>query len=516
MKRGYLFTVIALLLSIFPLRIKAEYSFEIGGELNLGAGNGYFAPYYLHANNHGKITQSKNAQLDIWAVDSLDLSKKFDFSWGVEVLGGYANKADYRRWNPATKEWFNNPQGPAPIWIQQLYGEVKWRCLFLRLGLKDIDSHFVNQELSSGDLIWSGNSRGIPEARIGFVDWQDIPWINHWVQADICLSYGKFIDTDWVNNHFDYYRGRRNPGTFWTYKRLALRSNPTKPFMFQIGIQMTGLFGGHTYYYAGGEMTKDVNNYNGFKDFFQILLPFWTDEKEGYRVGDTKGCWDIAARYRFKGGENLRAYVQFPFEDSSGIYKHNGFDGLWGLEFNMGRKWWINSVVAEYLDLTHMSGPILYDPVHQTNPLDGKASGMDAYYNNYYYRCYVNYGLNMGTPMVQGLLFYSSDGVEYRFEDGTLPYFRVRGFHLAVSGNLAPGLDYVVKYNHRKAWGMTNSAALIHPVEADSFVAGATYSLEKVPGLSMSAYIGVDHGNMPANAVGAMVSVGYQIPIIIK
>lgn len=496
---------------------KAEYSFSVGGELNLGAGSNEFAPFYMHANRHGKITQSKNAQIDLWAQDTLDLSRRFDFAWGVEALAGYASKADYMRWDPQISEWYVNPQGPAAIWLQQLYGEVKWRCLYLRLGLKDVNSCFVDQRLSSGDLIWSGNSRGIPEARIGFVDFQDIPLTKQWLQFNVCLSYGKFVDTDWINNHFDYYNGKRNPGGFWTYKMAALQTNPTKPFSFRAGIQLTGIFGGETVKYSAGKISSTVNNYSGFKDFIQILLPFWSSASEGYRVGDSKGSWDFAARYRFKTGETLRAYVQWMWEDSSGIAKKNGFDGLWGLEFKMGRRWWINGVVAEYLDLTHQSGPLAFDPMHSASgkPFPYKADGSDGYYNNFYYRSYVNYGLNMGTPMVMGILF-NTGNEPYNFNNDEIQRFRVRGFHIAVEGAIGPDCDYIVKYNHRKAWGRTNRYSLVHPSEADSFIAGATYRFPSVPGLSLGAAIGVDHGNLPSNSVGGMLTLTYVRNLIFK
>lgn len=524
--------VAVLLISLFSISLaKSEYSFNVGASLNAGIGSNEFAPFYLRANDHGKLTQSKNFQLDIWATDSLDLSKRFDFSWGVEALGGYASKTEYMRWDPTIEQWQPNPQGPAPIWIQQLYGEVKWRCLFLSVGLKDYNSAFVYQNLSSGDLLWSGNSRGIPEVRIGFVDFQDIPFTKKWLQFDVALSYGKFIDTKFINNHFNGWNGKKNPGGFWTYKRASLRTNPDKPFSFHAGIQMTGIFGGITYYYFDGQETKRINNYNGFKDFFQILLPFWGDEREGYRVGDTKGTWDFAARYRFKDGESLRAYVQWPWEDSSGIAKKNGFDGLWGLEFKLNRHWWITGIVAEYLDLTHMSGPVGFDSNYHNTPenggqLSGKVAGRDGYYNNSYYRDYTNYGLNMGTPMVAGNLFYTGKPLFYTTnasgqhpyipESGTIPYFRVRGFHIAIEGEIGPFCTYTVKYNHRKAWGDTNRYTLTHPVEADSFMAGATYGFSKIPGLSLSAVFGFDKGNYFSNAVAGMVTLTYERPIIFK
>ena len=493
----------------------ADYNFNIGAEVNLGVGSNDFAPFYLHANRFGKITQSKNAQIDIWAEDTLSLDKRFDFSWGVEVAGGYASKVDYPQWDNAIGGFKENMQGPAPIWIQQLYGEVKWRCLYLSLGLKDRKSCFVDQNLSSGDLLWSGNSRGIPEARIGFVDYQTVPWTKKWLEADICLSYGKFIDTDWVNHHFDYYTGKRNPGPFWTYKRLSLRSNHSKPFMFQFGFQMSGIFGGYTYKYYRGEHNQTLDNYGGFKDFFLMLIPLNSNTYEGYKTGDHKGTWDIAARYRFKGGETLRAYTQWLWEDGSSLLRQNGWDGLWGVEFSLGKRWWISKAVAEYIDLTNMCGPISFAPgYHNTGDgyLPYESLGRDSYYTNFYYRDYVNYGLNMGSPMVQGLLFYT-DPESIAPNNGNIHYFRVRGFHIGISGALGSNFDYILKYNHRKAWGNSNTYALINPIEADSFMAGVSYAFPNIKGLNLGVSIGVDHGTMPSNAVGGMVTLNYTMPI---
>lgn len=507
------------LLILTIVRAQADYTFNAGGELNLGAGSSEFAPFYLYSNNHGKITQSKNVQLDLWAADSLDISKRFDFSWGVEVLGGYANKADYRKWDSYSKEWTVNPQGPASIWLQQLYAEVKWRSLFLSVGLKDRNSCFVDQNLSSGDLLWSGNSRAIPEARIGFIDYQDIPFTKKWVQIDACLSYGKFIDTKYIRNHFDYYTGKMNPGSFWTYKRISLRSNPTKPFMFQFGFQMAGVFGGYTDYYSDGEFKESVNNYGGFKDFFLMILPIDSHTHEAYKTGDHKGSWDIAARYHLKGGETLRAYTQWFWEDGSSLLKENGFDGLWGLEFKLGRRWWISGAVAEYLDLTNQCGPNNYLPGYNNQgggTLPYTNHGHDSYYNNAYYRSYVNYGMLMGTPMVPGTIFNTGLINKLMINDDWIQYFRVRGFHIAIEGSLGPNFDYIVKYSHRKAWGNSGTSALIYPIEADSFMARVGYLLPQVPGLTVSASFALDHGIIPSNAIGGMISVNYEIPVSIK
>ena len=517
--------ILLLLCLLYIGSMQAEYTFNVGGELNLGAGSSEFAPFYLHSNRHGKLTQAKNVQLDIWAIDSLDVTKRFDFSWGLEVVGGYANKANYARYSGENNFngqpiFYANPLGPSAIWIQQLFGEVKWRCLFLSLGLKDRDSWFVDQQLSSGDLLWSGNSRGIPEARIGFIDFQNIPFTNGWVQIDACISYGKFMDDKWQKNHFDYYTGKISTGNWWTYKRIALRTKPSKPFSFQFGFQMAGIFNGITTRYDKGNIIEVTDNNGGFKNFLLMLWPLDTQTREGNKTGDHKGTWDVVARYRFKHGETLRAYTQWFWEDGSSLLKENGWDGLWGLEFKLNRRWWVSGAVVEYLDLTNMSGPLSYEPNYDNDKhgatLPYRAHGCDGYYNNFFYRSYVNYGLNMATPMVQGILFNTGMNGDLLKNDGSIPYFRVRAIHLAVEGSIGPYVDYIVKYNHRKAWGLPTEWALIRPVEGDSFMVGATYLLPQVPGLTVSASLGIDKGNIPGNAVGGMVTLTYERPITFR
>ena len=130
----------------------------------------------------------------------------------------------------------------------------------------------------------------------------------------------------------------------------------------------------------------------------------------------------------------------------------------------------------------------------------------------------------MGTPMVQGILF--NTGVNKKNPDqgvdklepnnGSIHFFRVRAFHLAIEGAIGENLDYIVKYNHRKAWGDTNTYKLLNPIESDSFMAAATYNFPKIPGFSLGAAIAVDHGSIPSNAIGGMVTVGYQLPVVFK
>lgn len=487
----------------------AEYSFSVNGEAAPYIGSDKFAPFYISSLHADKVTQSKGIIFDIGAYDPLSLERKFDFSWGIEVLGGPSSGVDYQKWNHADNGFEDVSRRPASLRLQQLYAEVKWRSLMLSVGMKSRGSAFLNDSLSSGDLVWSGNARAIPEVRLGFVDFQNIPFTNGWVQVDLCISYGRFFDKTWTQNHFNYYDGRISTDNLWTYKRIYLQSKPSKPFNFMFGLQMSGIFGGKTFTYRKGELTKVVDNYHGIKDFFKMILQL-SGSDEGYLTGDHKGSWDGAARYRFKSGHSLKAYFQWFWEDGSGLVKNNGFDGLWGLEYKSPRRGWLNGAVVEYLDFTNQSGPLHYDP--SDNPgtsITTQVRGKDDYYNSTFYRPYVNYGMTMGTPLVMGTI-YNTDGSQW------LKATRVRAIHLAVEGAIGPEVDYMIKYNHRKCWGETNSYYLLHPLVADSYFIGASWRPAKLKGLKFGAMIGVDHGNAPSNAFGAILSVSYDRLITLK
>lgn len=498
----------AILLCISFLSVHGEYNVTAGADMLAGVGSNDFAPYFMRTNRHGRISQSKNALADLYAIDSLSLNKRFEWGWGVEAITGWSSAATYSK-TTEQNIVVSNPQHPARIWLQQLYAELKYRSLYLCIGLKDRNSTFVDENLASGDLVWSGNTRGIPEVRAGFVDFQNVPFTKKWLQIEGCISYGKFVDTDWVRNHYNYERGKINPGTLWTYKRVYFRTNPSAPFHAKFGVQMTGLFGGKTFYYEHGKLVDEVSNYQGFKDYIDMLFPFGHG-REGYKTGDHKGSWDISFQYRFHNNSTLRAYTQFFWEDGTGMSKSNGWDGLYGIEFRPSRIPWLRGIVVEYLDYTHQGGPFHYDPADiDSATLPSQAHGRDDYYNNSFYRAYTNYGLTIGTPLVMGSL-YQLNG------DPALTYNKVRAIHIAAEGNITDNISYIAKYNHRKAWGQTNTIQLLHPHEADSWMVGAKWRVNRVKGLSLQGEVGADFGNLPQKAFGVMLSANYTCNFLFK
>lgn len=493
---------------LFALPASADYPVDVEGSAFAGIGSNDFVPFYMAANKRGKITQSKNFIIDLKASHSMDTSRRFSYSWGVEAVGGVSSEVPYLRYLAASKEWTNIDRRPSAVWLQQLYGQVKWRSLYLSLGLKEEQSMIVDPVLSTGDICLSDNARPIPAVRAGFIDYQNIPFTKGWVQISGCISFGMFTENKWNHDHFNYHTGRYVDNRLWSYKNIYFRTNPTKPFHVTIGMQNPGLWGGTTYYYINGDLVKRDPNDHNFKAWFAMLIPHEDPaDKEGHYRGDQKGSWDLKATYRFRDNSTLSGYFQWFWEDGSGMAKRNGMDGLWGLEYKRPGRWWINGALFEYLDFTNMAGPLHFAlPEHlQQYPnsvINVAVGGGDDYYNNWFYGTYANYGMCIGNSLILGPVFNKFGQLEM---DN-----RVRAFHFGITGSLGPEVDYLLKFNYRTLWGHTNSLTLIHPKYATSFMAQADWNVRKVPGLSVTAQFAVDHGSLPQNACAGAVTVTYR------
>lgn len=491
-----------LFLSMVALDASADY--PVGYELSLteGSGSGEFAPYYMSSLRHGRFTQTSTLQLEAAAWKSMDESKRFSYGFGADFIGGYASANDYMRYDVGNEDWFKHSERPSSFWIQQLYGEMKYRSVFLELGVKEHGSAMLNQSLTSGDLVESGNTRPIPQLRVGFIDFQDIPFTNGWLQISGELAYGKMIDDGWWRDHYNYYNYHIAQGQLYNYKRAYFRTKPSKPFSVTLGMQAAATFGGNTTYYVDGKVRLYEKHPQTLKYFLKMLIPT-QDGGEDFYSGNHLGSWDIQARYRFNNGTELNAYTSWLWEDGSGIGKLNGFDGLWGLEYKAPKPGIVSGAVVEYLDFTNQSGPIHYEPGdYDGTTLPDHASGADDYYNNATYNSFAYFGQSLGTPAMMAPI-YNLDGYPAYIGNA------VRGFHVGIEGSLSRSVDYRVKGGYRKAWG-TGKTMLVKPIHLTAVMLEASWRPEKIKGLTVNAKIELDRGDMPDNAFAAMVSLRYK------
>lgn len=480
----------------------AQLDVNYRAALTVNGGNGDFAPYYIASNRQGVLSQAASGLFEIGLWKDLPTDKRFTYGFGVELWSGASSSVDYMRFDGPSQKWINNEQHPAYMWLQQMYGEVKYRGVFLTAGIKEHGSKILNNALTSGDLVESGNARPLAELRTGFIDFQNIPFTNGWVQIKGEISYGKFSDNNWLKNHYNYYNGHLATGALYTYKNFYLRTKPTERFSVIVGAQAAGLFGGETVYYDKGLAVKTHKHRERFKDYFEMFIPELSSE-EGFVMGNHLGSWDFMATYRLKNDSELKAYFQWPWEDGSGIGKQNGFDGLWGLEYKSATRSIVSGAVIEYIDFTNQSGPVHWEPKDAPGTtITANATGGDEYYNNGFYKSYANYGMSMGTPFLRSPI-YNVDGY-YGFVDN-----RVRGFHLGVLGAVSSSVDYRVLFSYRKGWG-SGRTPRIAPVTDTSMMVEANWAVPSVKGLGVKGQLAFDAGSMYGDTFGACVTVSYD------
>jgi len=494
---------ICFVLLLSGLCANAEYPLSYEVSLTAGSGSGDFAPYYISAMRGGRFSSATNVQAEASLWRPLDMSGRFAYGFGADVIGGYASEVDYGRCNPAGDDWMAHSMRPASVRLQQLYGIIRYRSVFLSAGMREHSSALLNQRLTSGDLVESGNARPIPGLRMGFVDFQDIPFTGGWVQIQGVVGYGKMLDNDWWRDHYNYYNSFLAVNTWYNYKRCYFRTRPSERLSVTVGMQAAAEFGGHVTFYDRWKPGRAEHRDAGIKTFFKVLLPYG-DGGESFYTGNHLGSWDFKARYRLDGGHELAGYFSWPFEDGSGIGKQNGWDGLWGIEYKAPeRGGLVSGAVIEYLDFTNQSGPIHFNPADWPGTtITGHTSGSDDYYNNASYNSYAYYGQSIGTPAIMAPI-YNIDGYN-RYVANVM-----RGFHVGVEGTIVPEVDYLVKGGYRKAWG-NGYFMLPSPIHLTSVMAEVTWRPARVRGLSVNAQVEVDRGNMPSNAFGAMVSVRYD------
>ncbi len=486
-----------------PISDREGINYEVS--LMGNAGSGDFAPYYMMVNRHGILTQSDDVLFRGKLWKRFDLSRRFSYSFGADFLTGASSQTTYHRYDDAGK-LVDNRQRPAAIWLQQLYAEIKFMGAFLSVGLKEQEWSLLNSELASGDYLESGNARPIPQARIGFLGFQNIPFTRGWLQIYAVIAYGKFTDGNWLENHFNR-NGRLTTGALYHYKCLYFRTKPAKPFSFAVGLQVAMQYKGTEQSYSKGKLTNTVKQPFCIEDIWKMLIPSFGYSRQEFYEGNSLGCWDIVLRYRLRNGDEIRGVYESPWEDDSGIAMQNGFDGIWGVEYKCAKE---NSpfqgVVVEYLDFTNQSGPIHWDPgllsVSGTTLTQSRASGSDNYYNNGHYNGWMNYGLGIGTSVFPSPIYNLDGAMTYKNN-------RIRGFHAGVMGTIINGVNYKILGGYKKGWG-TYGRPLIEPQENTSLLVDVTWRVPKLAGLSVKGEFAFDSGTMYGKNVGGLLTVSYS------
>ena len=493
------------------LSVSSAFAVDLDWEASttVNAGTGPFAPSLIMANRAGFITQSKGIYQRAGIFHKLSPERRFSYSFGVDAYVQATSPVDYQKWNSDDSQFVEISRRPCAFTLQQLYGEIKYRSLFLSLGMKEHDRTFLENPLSSGDLTVSNNARPIPQLRVGFYDFVNIPFTQGWVQIIGDISYGKFMDTKWNEDHYNYYNYFLTTDVWFHYKRLYLKSNPSQRLVVTAGMQHAAQFNGVFKTYYKGECIKTYEPAHFLRSFFDVFIQSQYNNSDigGESlnfIGNHLGSWDAKFEYRLMNNDRVAFYVMKPWEDGTGIGWQNGFDGVWGLSYKSAGNTLIKGAVLEYLDFTNQAGPFLHEP---TQDIPSNPTGSDDYYNNFMYNGWTNYGMGVGSPVLKSTIYNT---------DGYLGYLdnALRGFHFGIDGGVG-NIDLRMLLSWKESKG-THHLPRAKKLQSTSMMIEGKYSFPKAEGLSLKAQVGFDAGDLYPACFGALLSLSYKGNITTK
>jgi hypothetical protein len=330
--------------------------------------------------------------------------------------------------------------------------------------------------LTSGSLLFSGNSQPLPRITFG---------IDHYVPFPGCYGYFEFqggITHAWIADNI-FMRS-----SYLHHKWLAMRFGGKLPVNISYAFHHAAQWGGiHPVY-------GDVGS--GWEAFLNVLLARSGGINANEQLnaeGNHVGSQILTLTGKGKAWE-VNVYWQNFFEDNFAFIGNgqNLADGLWGINMKQTRWPFIEGVTYEFMNTTDQSG--------WWHDRDGLCyAGNDLYYQNGVFQNGWNYFYrSMGTPFITSPIYN---------EDGTLHTLnsRVRVHHLGVRGDIY-GFKYRLKASYARNYGndvtrfklLSQNTALLLVV------------CKHVPqawGLDFGLRLAADLGNQFGNTFGAQITI---------
>lgn len=459
-------------------------------------------PLWLNANKYGLSSlDSFNGYVrgGLERPLKVDEEKKWGIGYGLDLVAPLYYTSDFV--------------------IQQCYAEVRYKHAVLTIGQKEQPMQLKSLELSSGSQTLGINARPIPEVRLSFPDYWNVPGLHNCLAIKGHFSYGWMTD-----GHFqkDWTKGlsRYSEGVLYHDKSGYLRIGPGDcnfPLSLELGLEMACEFGGKIYRHG----RSTINGHTGLNAYIDAFMAGGDEDGSQYyqtMTGDQLGSW--VARLNYDNEEiGLSLYADHYFEDHSSMFllDYDGYgsgdewdtwvnnryllyplkDIMLGAELSLKHFKWFDGVVIEYINTRYQSGPIYHD--HTPNMSD-HIGGRDSYYEHYLYPGWVHWGQVMGNPLYRSPI-YNKDGTL------TIKDNRFYAWHFGMSGNLLSNFRYRVLCSWQKGFG-TYSSPYLYPQENLSMMGEMTYSFHDHYSIRVAA--GFDRGELLGNNLGCQMTFIYK------
>lgn len=465
MKLKYYHTLILLLATVLLKAQSRPDSISYSINSRFTGGTGTSAPFLSTANQFDRFDISPNS-LAVWGTMHKEVQKlkTFDYGFGVELDGNISRTRS--RFFPG-----------------ELYAEGKVYFLNVFAGCKRQVFGNQDEELSSGGMLWSQNSRPMPKLSIESNGYIAVPYTKGYLEVKGGLSHG------WFENQKDL------KGLLLHHKYAYMRLGGSFPVNLSYGVQHVAQWGGRSNVY--GSMPATLDNY------FRIFMGSsgnstanWSDRENA--LGNHIISQNLGLDFKFK-PVIVSFYWQSIAEDSP-VKKFitntpTIEDGLWGMTVKLPGFQPLNHVVFEYLSTTDQNGP--------WHDLDGVIyGGQDSYYTNGLIPNGWSYkGMTIGNPWLTSPKYNKDGSTTIVNNTVRLYYFSGKGsiksvnyrLTLAYSKNFGQTAPIYTSYKRQLSWQLETSTAA-------KFIKNTQLSLG----------ISGDRGSMYGNNLALLLGVSYS------
>lgn len=442
--------------------------------------SGSNTPFWMVSNRYGMVPlDANNGYLNAGVFHQQHLGEHFRWSAGLDVVA-------------AVPRYKN-------VYVQQIYAELGYRSLLLRVGSKENYSSLWDRSLSSGDMILSPNARPIPEINLSMPEFTVVPLTKGWMQVKGDFAVGRSFDTKYLED-FVKTKQTYNTDVLWHHKSLYVRIKDTQnefPFSGTIGVQHWAQWGGTSSNPNIGKQPQSL------KDFIRVVCGSEgggdaTVSDQINVLGNHYGSYDFKLEYT-QPDWKLATYYQHYFDDKSGMIFVNGTDGLWGVQLDLPKFPWLRKVVSEYFVTRNQSGPFHFIDFDH-DKYKGPGGGADNYYNNGEYQTGVSYfNQAIGNPLILSPIY--NKGGSLGFKNN-----RVRAWHFAAEGDLSAQVAYRVLFTLSNTWGTADEPFLNNKRGAAGLV-DIQYKHPKLKGWEFTGSLAADAGALYDKSVGFSLSV---------
>ncbi len=382
-------------------------SLDFLGEINLKglASTKELLPFWMFHNQRGRISERSNAAgwVSGKAIYELNTKRILEFGIGILYQDGISDQ----------------------VFLDELYGSYKNSWLEVVAGRKHHMELYNGLSAVNGNFLWTLNAMPIPgiqvrtlrtiffseKGRWGF----EASWSEYFMEED------RFVKNARLHN-----------------KSLYLIFNNRKDLEIKMGIQHFAQWGGISSKKIYGKQPDEI------KDYIRVFAGYDGGENslqsdQDNALGNHIGSYEIKISKSFK-KMRLEFLYSHLFEDASGIFFYNYFDGSYGLFADFNKKsGWINSLMYEFY----------YTNGHYTSN-SSWALTWDNYFNNGVYTSGWTY-----KGRVIGLPFFATDFYDDELYHGgsIVDNNRIIVHHLGVEGKAFNKLPYKCLLSYRKNYG---------------------------------------------------------------